>query len=176
MKAVEPVEATEPSPVPRSDCLLRSTGCCISTRQWVSSLFVLAAPLRHFKRIELQAFSSSCQCEWVWYSVPCQPPLFVFLFFSSSFHFLSCPRPFISIFLSLDIMSAPSPVSLRLFPFSLIQISVASLHCHIMSCPVSSIKLQWTLPAFNLRWWVETSRLHMNIHGCVCKRDAYRGW
>lgn len=176
MKAVELAEATEPSSVLHSDCLLCSTGCCISTRQWVSSLFVLAGLLRRFKRIEPQAFSSSrlfCQCEWVWYSIPCQLPLFVFHLFLSFSLMSTALHQHISV--SGHNVSVFSGLLVSLSVYS-IQIYVASLYCHIMSCPVSSIKLQWTLPAFNLCWWVETSCLHMNIHGCVCKRDTYRGW
>lgn len=173
MKAVELMEAIEPSPVLHRDCTLCSTGCCISTRQWVSSLLVFPGLLWLFKYLELLAFS-------VWVGLMLRPlsasPL-VFLFFIPSFHFLSCLLPFISIFLSGHNVSVSSCLlaSLSLFVY-LIHIYVASLSCHIPSCPVSSINLQWTLPAFDLCLWVETSCLHMNNHGCVCKRDTYSGW
>lgn len=66
MKAAELVEAAEP--VLHRDCPLCSTGCCISARQWVSSLLVFPGLLWLFKYLELLACSSSPllrQFEWL---------------------------------------------------------------------------------------------------------------
>lgn len=85
-----------------------STGCCIYklTSQFSASFCVFLSPLWFFMYLELRAFSSSHLFCWMSGSnAPCLLTLLSsFLCFICPFHFLLFSLPFISIFLSLDMM------------------------------------------------------------------------